>query len=179
MKNHEKLNWINSTGGPLILMDEISFSNWKGSLKHNGISDYERACMVDDYLGLVEFEKHLGLVLGDEPNQTSWINIGDSQGIIVRWVWADSEDEIKNALRNVSLWQNWEETDLQIKYETGKLKLFDSSLDASADKSILDCLDINLNSGVYSIETLFYQPTERLNLILHKLEHVSYPTLLA
>src|SRR5882724_11999130 len=96
------LKWIDSAGGPLILMDQSFVDCWKGnssiSPKNPGITDYERACRIDNYIGLVDVGSGNGLVLGDEPMMTSWHSQNTVEGILLRWQWAPNEKSVVNAL---------------------------------------------------------------------------------
>lgn len=174
MDNYAKeLNWINSFGGPLILLDQKGLISWEGSSEKNDTTDYERACLIEDYLGLVEVADSFGLVLGDEPSQTTWQPISQTQGIIIRWVWADNEAQIENSLENIISSDKWEDTNIEIEFQTDSLFLFDSALNCKLnehlDNSLDNSLEIKLDSGNYSLKNLFYKPDESLNLLVHKL----------
>ncbi len=168
-----ELNWINSFGGPLILLDRSYLDYWKGSDEINGTRDYERACRIEDYLGLVKVGDFFGLILGDEPNQTAWKQIDLHQGILIRWVWADNEAEIENSIEDIISKNEWQETNLEIEFQTGNLFLFDSAFNSKKNEHLVNSLNIELNAGIYSLKTLFYKPNERLNLVIHKIVRVS------
>ena len=44
------MSWVSSEGGPLILIGKSDLSNWEGI---DGF-DYDRACPVEDYVGVIE-----------------------------------------------------------------------------------------------------------------------------
>ena len=101
------LKWIVSAGGPLLLMEIKSLPHWHGIFGGQSdvgkTTDYARACEVDDYVGLIGVNDSQGLVLGEEPMHTSWFPISDSEGIVVRWVWADDEQQVEAVLNTMSL----------------------------------------------------------------------------
>lgn len=73
--------WIESSGGPLILMDSEVVEFWSGILERRSYlqggseqstdymdpleTDYGKACSINDYLGVVSIEKQNVLVFGD------------------------------------------------------------------------------------------------------------------
>jgi len=155
------LKWLNSLGGPLILLPEELVGHWRGM---DG-GDYDRACAVDDYVGLVDVNTGTGLVLDDEPLQTCWSALSAESGMLVRWVHADSEASVTNALRNVPA-SIWEVTRLRIRTESGKFLLFDSVL---SGKEVEDSLLIAVRPGIYAIDSAEYRPDAKTCLILHRL----------
>src|SRR5215203_1744748 len=105
------LSWLESGGGPLLLIPGEYLSLWEGidpptdgrqivaksrwNADNAAATDHDRACDVADYLGLIDIGDGNGLILGDEPLPTAWlpdeIAFG---GILVRWVHAESEQEV-------------------------------------------------------------------------------------
>lgn len=164
------MKWIISAGGPLIFMERVFLSKWKGVF---GVqkemltsSDYERACEVDDYIGVIPIDSGKAVVLGQEPMDTSWLPLSHTQGIIVRWVWANSEIEVDEVLTNFSLDQEWQETAVTVEFKTENMIIFDS---AERGSDLSDYLNLSLAPGNYSISTLFYEPSKETKLLLHLL----------
>lgn len=167
---HNRFTWINSSGGPLLLLQEDLLQYWKGD-EGDQLSDYQRACMVDDYLGFIDVGPGQGIVLEDEPLQTTWWSLSkENGGIMVRWVYANGESYIIKALTDL---QDvlWEQNDFVLKVSKGSLVLFD----AICPGDNTDCLDtgcrlsISLEVGSYSVTTAHYQPDEETSLIFHRL----------
>ena len=82
---------MESGGGPLIVIPEVVLPFWSGADGDETSSDYDRACDVDGYIGLVPVGDTRALVLGDEPASTAFL---PEHGTFVRWCAADSEDEL-------------------------------------------------------------------------------------
>ncbi|SDI62763.1 Imm21 family immunity protein [Nonomuraea jiangxiensis] len=83
--------WVESSGGPLVLVAEKALNEWTGA---DG-DDYDSACTVDD-LGVIRFGTgEQGLVLWDEPARTTYF-----QGlrIFVQWVYADPSCDVEQAV---------------------------------------------------------------------------------
>jgi hypothetical protein len=121
----DKLKWIDSAGGPLVLISDKSYKFWSGILKRNSYlenkfeeaddfmntkeTDYGKACEVRDYLGVVEIGSDVALIFGDEPLLTTVLDSTDKKVIAARWVYADSETFVEQALKNLDTTRikNW------------------------------------------------------------------------
>ena len=183
------LEWVNSEGGPVILMEKPLLRYWNGCFStsklfgsvsglpgdedsqkvqsDNGgnLTDYDRACEVDDYLGLIGVGPGLALVLGDEPMQTAWRPLLESGAMLIRWHWANDEDSVVKALSDLSN-AIWQSSDLILPVSGDPLILFDS---ASPGSDIEKSLEIDLPKRQYSIDTAHYQPNKETSLFLHRL----------
>ena len=165
--NSEELVWIESTGGPLILVEAPLVSDWGGHESGSviGVTDYERACRVTGYIGRVDVGIGQAIVLGDQPYATTWWCPNDHDtGLLVRWGCADGEEEVLEALANLPK-DGWEKAnvDVDIAYET--LLLFDS---AFPGYDVGASIPIHLSRGHYRLETLDFEPNERTELIVHR-----------
>ncbi|MFF8029244.1 Imm21 family immunity protein [Streptomyces sp. NPDC007896] len=60
------VEWIESGGGPLIVIPEASLSAWRGA-GGDDWEDYDRACDVDGHVGLIAVGQSRALVLGFDP----------------------------------------------------------------------------------------------------------------
>lgn len=164
------LKWIGSYGGPFLLLEEQLLNQWRGvHVKNSQVleSDYDRACNIADYVGLVSVGSDFGIVLGDEPFMTIWYSPEPNNGLIVRWVYAENEASVIAALTN---WQNikWEETELKVHFQDGKLVLFDAACEGIG---LSYKIEIEIPAGDYQIETCHYKPDAETYLILHRFAH--------
>lgn len=166
--------WLNSTGGPLILLERSLLPSWGGNLEMSElqaedndaqITDYDRACSVEDYVGLIGVGSGQALVLGDEPMQTAWLSEQSNTGILVRWHWATNEDSVDEALSSIPS-NIWEPNDVNLYLPHGDLILFDSSCRFD---EIDSSISIRLETGTYNVHTAQYQPNENVSLLLHRL----------
>ena len=134
--------WVTSLGGPLLLLPESAVTAWTGiepsqSPRTKGITfrwrgdpngpvtDYDRACSVEGYIGLIDVGDAKGVVLGGEPNSTTWVPI-DGGGLLVRWVYADDEGSLLRSLVGLSE-GSFERAELTLPVLAGPLLLFDSA----------------------------------------------------
>src|SRR5438270_663817 len=94
------LTWMDTELGPLLLVPGEHLSSWEGidppsAGRHveakfrshdpnDPATDYDRACDIKDYLGLIEIGAGKGLVLGGEPLSTAWWpsgSLGNEDGL--------------------------------------------------------------------------------------------------
>jgi len=170
-ENSDALYWITSAGGPLLLLEEGALPYWNGNFGQNP-TDYDKTFVFNDYLGVIEVDSQYGLVLGGEPTPTSWWPFAEGRGgLLVRWLYADGDDAVINAVRLFPE-ERWRETDISIDLSRGPLILFDSVCPGSD----VDCLGtgckirLDLKPGRYGIGTAIYQPDADTSLVLHRLE---------
>jgi len=177
------MRWIESAGGPLLLLSEQNLGSWGGALElmsgpaakasyspGGKPTDYDRASSVEDFVGLIVVGTEQALVLGGEPLQTTWMpSQAGRGGMVVRWVFGESEneflrwvDEIPGAAfrpHGTFLAQG------------PRLFLFDSAIVGRNVKSKPDeYLLVELEPGTYEIETAVYQPDVRTSMVVHRFE---------
>ncbi|HET6980154.1 MAG TPA: Imm21 family immunity protein [Pyrinomonadaceae bacterium] len=161
------LNWIESTGGPLLLIEKTLLAHWHGSFGDGAaMTDYDRACEIADYVGALEVGPGFGVVFGEEPFSTTWLPSQELlNSFIVRWVYAEDETKVREVLRSLSIADQWQATDVKLEIFNDELILFDSSCSgADVDSS----LAIEISPGSYAIQTLHYNPNDEVSLILHR-----------
>ena len=176
-------HWIQSNGGPLLLLSNSLLGAWGGSDEpepYLGVearsrwnprgraTDYDRACDVTDLVGTVQVGVGEGLVLGDEPLATTWRPIQEiGGGILVRWEYADSDIAAGRWVSAIPGSLPWEPAG-RFSFEEGPLVLLDSAepgLDPSGPR-----LEIGLSGGVYDVHTIRWRPDGRTSLLLHRLK---------
>ena len=154
-------NWLTSAGGPLILLEKEFLSNWKGVFSN----DYNRACAISDYIGLINVGQGKGLIIGDEPFPTLWLPQNKQEGLLVCWNYAENEEEVLKFCQKIPE-KIWKATNLNLEVLKGPLILFDS---AASGNDLLDSLSIGLIPGAYQIKTAIYEPNPLTSLIIHKI----------
>ncbi len=169
LKIEKELKWISTLGGPLILMEHTALNAWRGdsdpesSSDEIETSDYERACSIEDYVGVIKVADSTALVLGDLPSQTAHVQINTRTFLLVRWIWANDEEQVREILSGLSLEQDWSDTEANLTFPKGNLVLFDSVYDG---ESLSECLKIQVEPGNYHVSTRSYQPNKEINLFL-------------
>ncbi|WP_327738770.1 immunity 21 family protein [Streptomyces nojiriensis] len=134
------LAWVQSMGGPLIVVPVSAQGQWGGCTEDGVIvggtdvpDDYDRACDVDGWAGMVDVGTGgSGLVLADEPAKTCYLS---EQNVFLRWLAADSDTELLEAAQAVldDPATDWEDCGV---WETdGTAVLLDSAV-AGADLAV-------------------------------------------
>ncbi|RZT81440.1 immunity protein 21 of polymorphic toxin system [Micromonospora violae] len=140
----DDVGWIESAGGPFVALSASELQYWTGS---SG-SDYDDACEVDDYLGLLRWgqgaRRGIALVVGDEPLPTTFL---PDIGCLLQWQYAPSDADLIAAARSAF--------DAGLRWEEGPIYEFADRLvliDAAATAESLDrneMLDLPLVPGRY------------------------------
>ena len=160
--------WVESNGGPLLLLPEKLLSLWSGTEVptdrhveavfrwHGGgpASDYDRACDVNEYVGILTVGAGWGLVIGDEPLPTCWIST-DWGGLLARSVYAEDDGAADGALESFPLELPWERRG-EFSAVSSPLRLFDSA-DPGGDLLMPSTL-VDLQPGSYDVAWARYEP---------------------
>lgn len=164
---------MRSNGGPLLLLPVAQRRMWHGTDVAQGVddaarpsSDYDRACAVADYTGVIQVGNAEALVLGDEPNDTTWIPLRLG-GILVRWVYAEGDDQANAALASIPPDIDWEVAGT-FTVAASPLELFDSA--ESGAEPLGERLQIDLAPGDYKIARANYRPDAETWLQLVRLQ---------
>lgn len=167
-----KLKWINSRGGPLVLMDSMLVGQWRGTAGYSGLdpltSDYQRACAIKGFIGKVDVGSGEAAIMGDEPAQSALVSLSDGDFVVVRWICANGENEILLSLESALRSTDWEDSGLTVTFTTGNPTLFDSAL---SNGKLENCAVLKILPGIFGISTLWYRPNELLSIVLHRFLH--------
>jgi hypothetical protein len=173
-----KLNWISGDGGPLILMEQKHLANWEGSnAPSNGrvveansrwglevATDYDIACDVEVYLGLINVGEGKALVLGGDELATTWFPVFENQeGILIRWNYGNSESKVIEFAK-AALGKFEKDEVVEFTLEDSELILFVAA--ESGNDKIYPRLNFNLSSGTYKISTI-EREDEQTSVICH------------
>lgn len=173
------LTWIGSGGGPLLLLPRDLLADWYGfddlSPHHApaspvDVSDYDRACRIArEYLARIDVGAGGGIVLGDEPLDTTYVEQPGGTAVIVRWVFANARAEAEDELSRLP---PPPEAQGNVDIVTGPdgLVLFDAACSGS-DILNDNCpyLTIALAPGTYRADTMSWEPRTDSRFLLHHL----------
>ena len=159
----ESMRWIFSAGGPLVLIPTGVQSRWQGT---GGVpSDYDTACGVDGYVGVIEKDRCPLLVLGDEPLQTGIASL-DGRPCLVRWVYAPSLDAAESSLAAMM------PVHLRGPLESVAFRVVSSPLilmDAGAPgENPGDNLELEMDPGLYSVQVYDFTPAQDTKFLVHE-----------
>jgi hypothetical protein len=169
------IEWIESEGGPLLLAPKSKIGDWLGSLSANsasGPTDYERACAVQDEIGLIPIgNDQQAIVLGDEPDRTTLLARTIDELLIIRWRWAESEKSLLSALSSaLGLDAMSFNTKGTFTAQAEEYLLFDS---AYSGAEITRNLTVELQAGTYSLETVLFNPSKNTCALIHRMRLIN------
>lgn len=166
-----KTKWIESAGGPLLLLPRKVLHLWGGfeQLEGQHLSDYDRACAETGCLGLIDVGECQGLILGDEPLRTCWYP-GHSlnEGVLIGIYCADSESAAEKYFDKIDQ-QIFENAQFNFRVFDKPLFLFDSAMPGNTVEKMGNYLELDLVQGNYAIRSVTYNPDPRTSLLLHYL----------
>jgi hypothetical protein len=143
--NPGAVEWVESEGGPLIVLPEGSVASWGGRHGQDGETDYDRTLTVDGLISLLRFGAETALILGDEPASTAYL---PERNTFVRWYCADSEQALLDGVEAAIDSAEWE---AGIFWDvTGPVVLFEAAW-SGAELDEEDHLRIDLIAGRYSV----------------------------
>jgi hypothetical protein len=159
------VTWIESTGGPLILLEDRLLGSWVGTgtgvWKPGSGTDYDRACALDDWVGVIDVGAGKALVLGSEPTRTARLE-APGGALLVRWLHAPvgwQPDALETLLD-----QRWEpSTTWTI---TGATQTLLDAAEPGADEQA-DRLRLALRPGEYQVLTAEHRPDGETRMVLH------------
>ncbi|MFJ8630787.1 Imm21 family immunity protein [Streptomyces sp. NPDC093568] len=137
---HPDLAWVQSMGGPLIVVPVSVLDQWGGCTEEGVIiggsdvpDDYDRACDVEGWAGTIKVgAEGSGLVLADEPATTCYLA---EQNVFVRWLAANSDAALLEAANDLLTNPSTEWEDCGVWETDGPAVLLDS-VTAGADLGI-------------------------------------------
>lgn len=152
---------IESAGGPLVLLPDRARRDWTGIAG----GDYERACGVDGYLGVLDVGENQALVIGDEPASTALLptRAGDSL-VIAKWTYGPDRPSVVAALRGVRLDRFSAAAEVEFTFRSSPQVFFDGG---SPGHDVQEQLTARLPTGDYVASTLVFEPTRHISLVLH------------
>ena len=129
------------------------------------MTDYDRACHVENYLGLIDVGVGRGLILDDDPMPTTWYvnRANQKHKMLVRLNYTDDQTNIYELLSHLPD-DIWRTTGIAFTANSEILHLFDA---VDSGLATDDYLTIELAEGSYHIFTATYEPNIRTSLILH------------
>jgi Immunity protein 21 len=156
--------WIDTTGGPHVLLAEELLRHWRGiegtfdPYDPRDLSDYARACRVTSWLGTIPCGTGMALVLSGDTGPIAWMpNAAGHGGFLVQWIGVDDEQQIEPALQSEALARLLGSPEAEtIEFHvgaTGRMRLFDSA-DHGANMTG-DSLALYLSPGCYRMRAAY------------------------
>jgi hypothetical protein len=162
-----KIKWEHELRYTLILLQEGSLNSWRGDESAKTPSDYERACDIDDYIGIIKSGGRDVLVFGDMPMLLGWKNVDPSTLIIYRWISAENIEEISKELEKIDI-SIFESVSNEIDVVDNNLIIMEAA--QTGVEGQITGSKATLIPGKYSVFTEEYHPNKETHFILHLLK---------
>ncbi|MFE3650677.1 Imm21 family immunity protein [Streptomyces sp. NPDC059152] len=151
-RGNHPTKWIESTGGPFVIVPAAHAADWQGIEGE----DYDEACLVEDYLGRVEFgpaeRKVPGIVVADEPLPATYLS--DLQ-CLLQWSCAPSEqaliDGARSSFEGIDDWHRGPVLDVH-----DQLIMFDATAPGHSLEQG-ETLPVSLPAGSYRFHTADFE----------------------
>lgn len=161
------LTWVESEGGPMIVVEKSLRHLWGGYTN----SDYENACEVEGYAGLVPFGDPAApgsaLAINDIPAPTAFMA---EFRAIVQWISSSSDARFVEVVRGgIEFVDTW--VDGPVVQVNGPLAVFDAALpgtEARADELLL----VEIEPAVYQLRTADIESDTGTCARVHKLDRL-------
>lgn len=171
-----EIKLIESNGGPLICLESELASSWCGTDElsvadstGSAASDYDRACAIKGYTGIVNLWRGAALILGDMPLMTNVWHSELGETYIARWFYCESDnDDIATLTAATSL--SFDNPIESIDFTIGStpMIIFDSACRSDEIGTITDSLSFEMAPGRYRILTKKMDPDKSTSFLLHK-----------
>lgn len=167
---------IESNGGPLICLEAKLASLWQGNDALSvgdsaaGVTtDYDRACAIKGYSGIVGLKGAVALILWGMPLPTNiW---RDKSGVtyLARWIYRELDNDVAATLSKATdLPFDDPRESLDFAIASSPMIVFDSACRSDEIGTITDSLTFELAPGRYRILTKEMNPDKNTSFILHK-----------
>ena len=144
----------------MLLLPERVMHLWTGT---DG-PDYDRACAINDYLGVVVVGDEEGLVINDEPASTAIFSAREGDSVVIaKWTYGPDATSVARSLQDVQF-RAFPPPDVRMTFGSSPQILFESSFAGSeCIRSRTACL----RPGRYAASTLTFEPATDIALVLH------------
>jgi hypothetical protein len=185
LNNPANFKWIDTTGGPFIILRAEDVKKWSGSFSIQSVAkqeiiieedflnpaktDYGKACQVLNEIDIIDFASNSVIVIGLEYLITLK-KVNERIFLIFQWEYGSSMEAVENFLQSVTIdeIQYWQATGLYTKL-SGEYIIFDSS-EIGFDLKKEELLKFEPDTGIYQIETADYKPDQSTFLRIFKFE---------
>lgn len=163
-----RLHWVESAGGPLILVSRAQLGAWGGDDRpERGPTDYARAASIGGNSGAIPVGGADALVLSGEPLPTAWWQPDMvSAGMFVRWIAAYRELDVLRTLSQL-LGEAFQPSAVTLSLRQSEYLLFDAAM--PGDDILTPSAAVTIEPGDYRVDTMEAVGPNRAQLMLHRL----------
>ncbi len=169
------MKWITSDGGPLICIGQSTVNSWRGidGLGQYGSklgayrNDYERACAIRDYVGIIPVSERFGIVLGDMPLETTVMMSPERSPLIVRAFYSEPNADIASMIASWRMEKRLKEVEsVRVSNVEANWYMFDSAYPGYL--GLEKCLTFTLPINTIIINTFEFKPDHNTFLLVHE-----------
>ena len=163
-----RLEWVESAGGPLILVARAQLRAWGGAdHPEKGPTDYARAASIGGNAGSIPVGGADALVLCGEPLPTAWWQPDMlSAGMFVRWIAAYRELDILRTLSQIPD-DAFQPSAVKLSLRQSEYLLFDAAM--PGDDILTPSAAVTIEPGDYRVDTTEAVGPNRAELMIHRL----------
>ena len=184
-----KRKWITTTGGPIAILPVAELKNWSGvfSVKsveareiifvpdndflNPDLTDYGKACEIEDFIGTLDCGNDKAVILGDEPASTC-VETFEKAVYIVRWIYAENDEAAEFYLQpdKLKVLSDWTLNEI-IKVKKPDYVMFDSAeIGFKLDEN--EAIYFTLRISEHQLRTCEFKPDDETFLLIHKFEKI-------
>jgi hypothetical protein len=175
-----RLAWVNTTGGPHLVIPARYAADWEGcfapaagrtieaTFRFNPdgpATDYDRACDVSGWLGVIPVGRGQALVLTGDRTPAAYYRWGRKH-FLLRWLYAESETAVLDHFHDVQACLPVED-EAAFRHPGGKVFLMDST--DLPGRWLVQHTEFELPRACYRVLTSHSQ-TEETYIIVHRLQ---------
>ncbi|NOQ73141.1 MAG: hypothetical protein GQ574_14135 [Crocinitomix sp.] len=181
------MKWINSTGGPSIIIATAKVKKWSGigtieaALKNEfeetedfmdpNQCHYGQACEIINEIGLVKIQGSTTevIIIGDEPLQMTVLGNAEKTGIIiVKWSFGENVETVESFLdfNELEVLPNWQAL-MTAQLHSDEHILLDAAA-SGFDLEKDEIIKFELKKGTYAISSLTFSPNEKTEMYLYQ-----------
>jgi hypothetical protein len=175
-----RLQWVETGGGPHLVLPEKYARAWEGWRNPSGgrvveasfrcnpggpATDYDRACSIGGWIGVISVGRGQALVLTNTDTPAAYLRTRRGEHFLLRWVYGDSETELLDHFQDV--WPRLPvEGEAEFRHAGGRISLM-AAFDVPGHWLVKPA-EFNLPRGRYRVLTSRSE-TEDVSLIIHQL----------
>jgi hypothetical protein len=160
------MKWLESDGGPLVLIPASVLTQWRGSgIERYDPVDYDMACSIRDFVGLLDFRTKKILVFGDEPTPAI-VTTMFGEPCVIRWFACESQELAEKVISSIPRALPEFAKALRCEILEEEHLLFDAALPGMLTEGASHKL--LLERGTYLVTTEPYCDTKNYDFLVHR-----------
>ena len=163
------MQYVSSLGGPRVMLPTSEIGLWVDKLGASPTPDdglYGLACSVNEYCGVISPWGTPLLIFGDQPSDIFYIP-DQYDGLLVRWVGADSIERLSAFAIAEASTDAWDETN-EIEIVDKEMTIMDTCTYHDDDAPRIQ---LAMRIGTYRLCSRFAQSSDVMA-IIHRLEYI-------